>query len=186
MCLSGLVCQTISTDQPIDQYCADIPEIPLNHCSYLLFLLLCSRLWSQTRVRRSLSPLTIWERQMMNLTNMYSNPDFMERAGNVCSGPVKPAKRKLWVLVIIGMYLQNLYQPAALMLEDISFQSGKRWFFNERSLLWHWIGHVHNVPTMQFFTGVPKILSQNLISYRWLNAFGDSKIMYCGTLINMP
>ena len=47
-------------------------------------------------------------------------------------------------------------------------------------------GHVNNTTTMQFFTGFPEILSQNLIRYHWLRVSGISKIMHCGLLINMP
>ena len=32
----------------------------------------------------------------------------------------------------------------------------------------------------------PELLSQNLICYHWPSVFGNSKIMHCGILINMP
>ena len=47
------------------------------------------------------------------------------------------------------------------------------------------MGHVNNIPTMQFFTGISRN-TQNLICYHWLSVFGNSKIMHCGILINMP
>ena len=33
---------------------------------------------------------------------------------------------------------------------------------------------------------IPELLSQNLICYHWLSVSGNSKIMHCGILINMP
>ena len=39
---------------------------------------------------------------------------------------------------------------------------------------------------MQFSLEFPEVLSQNLICYHWLSVSGNSKIMYCGILINTP
>ena len=41
-------------------------------------------------------------------------------------------------------------------------------------------------PRCNFSLEVPEILSQNLICYHWLSVSGNSKIMHCGILINMP
>ena len=42
------------------------------------------------------------------------------------------------------------------------------------------IGHVNNIPIMQFFTGIPEILGQNHVWYQWLSVSGTSKLMHCG------
>ena len=48
------------------------------------------------------------------------------------------------------------------------------------------IGHVNNIPTMQFSLEFPEILSQNLICYHWLSVSEISKIKHCGILIYIP
>ena len=47
------------------------------------------------------------------------------------------------------------------------------------------IGHVNNIPTMQFFIGIPRnTQSKSFICYNWLSVVGNSKTMHCGILIN--
>ena len=41
-------------------------------------------------------------------------------------------------------------------------------------------------PLCNFSLEFPKILSQNLRCYHWLRVSGNSKIMHCGMLFNMP
>ena len=49
------------------------------------------------------------------------------------------------------------------------------------------VGHVNNIPTMQFLTEISKNTQSKLyLCYHWLSVSGISKIMYCGILINMP
>ena len=47
------------------------------------------------------------------------------------------------------------------------------------------IGHVNNIPSMQFIRKFPEILGQNLVHYRWLSVSGNSEIMHCGILIRL-
>ena len=47
----------------------------------------------------------------------------------------------------------------------------------------HPIGHVNNIPTIQFFTGISRNTKSKLYM---LSLNGISKIMYCRILINIP
>ena len=48
------------------------------------------------------------------------------------------------------------------------------------------IGHVEDILTMQFSLEFPEILSQNLICFHLLSVSGNSEIIHCGILFNMP
>ena len=49
------------------------------------------------------------------------------------------------------------------------------------------IGHVNNIPTMQFLTGISSnTQSRRAICYYWLSVSANSKIMHWGILINTP
>ena len=54
--------------------------------------------------------------------------------------------------------------------------------------IWHnvSIGHVNNIPPVQFSLEFRETFSQNHICYHLLCVSGISKIMHCGILINMP
>ena len=60
------------------------------------------------------------------------------------------------------------------------------WHRNKKAQYWAVaIGHVNNIPTMQFYNGI----SRNTRSKSYmlsLTESGNSKIMHCGILINMP
>ena len=56
----------------------------------------------------------------------------------------------------------------------------------QTTLFTHVIGHANNIPTMQFSLEFPEILSQNFLCSHWLSLSGNSEIMYCGILINVP
>ena len=46
-------------------------------------------------------------------------------------------------------------------------------------------GHVNNIPTMQFLTGISRN-TQSKLCYRRLSVFRISNIMRCGIFITMP
>ena len=47
-------------------------------------------------------------------------------------------------------------------------------------------GLLTTFPQCDFWLEFPGILSQNLICYHWLSVTGNSKIIHCGILINIP
>ena len=48
------------------------------------------------------------------------------------------------------------------------------------------IGHVNNIPTLQFFTGISRNTQWKSIRYHWFSTSGNSILMHCGILINTP
>ena len=48
------------------------------------------------------------------------------------------------------------------------------------------IGHASNIPKMQFFTGISINTQSKSFSHHCLSVSGNSKIMLCGILINIP
>ena len=48
------------------------------------------------------------------------------------------------------------------------------------------IGHVNNIPTLQFFTGISRNTQSKLICYNWLNMSGSPEIMHWWIFINIP
>ena len=54
--------------------------------------------------------------------------------------------------------------------------------YQRRTLI---IGHVNNVPTMQFFTGISRNTQSKPKCYHWVSVSGNLEIMHYGILINM-
>ena len=47
------------------------------------------------------------------------------------------------------------------------------------------LGHVDNIPTKQFFTGISRNPQSYNICYDWLSVSGISKMMHCGRIMSM-
>ena len=54
------------------------------------------------------------------------------------------------------------------------------------NLFYYSIGYVNSLPTMQLSLVFPEILTQNITHCHWQSVPGNSRLMYCGILINMP
>ena len=95
------------------------------------------------------------------------------------------AKYTIYVCSLLNHTIQRLLNWAPKLYLWNHYNMGM--YINMNNNCWIVpIGHVNNIRTMQFLLEFPEILSQNLICPHWLSVSGNSEIMYCGKLINMP
>ena len=71
------------------------------------------------------------------------------------------------------------YFPTIKTYDNNKFLSSKYELVAEISNVW--IGHVNNIPTMHYFTGISRN-TQSLICNHWLRVYANSYIMHCGIL----
>ena len=72
------------------------------------------------------------------------------------------------------------------MLLEIDIQCCNIWDKIYYQFPYHKKGMLTAFQQRNFSLELPEILSQNHICYYWLSFSGNSKIMHCGILINMP
>ena len=97
----------------------------------------------------------------------------------------------MWEIVVIKRVASNcifaktsMFHECQCAMEIASKKMTQRiavpWFANDC------VNRACNIPTMQFFTGISRNIQSKSYCYHWLRVSGNSKIMHCGILIDMP